>query len=77
MAQASAAANRILSLRRSEDEGSQGQASLGDTEGGASIELKGVHFSYPTRDVPVFKNLSLTVRDSARRRLPTTNEIGC
>ena len=63
MAQASAAANRIISIRSSGDGDSQGHEHLEDTEGGASIELKSVHFSYPTRDVPVFKNLSLSVSE--------------
>ena len=77
MAQASAAANRIISLRPLGDGDSQGHEHLEDTEGGASIEFKSVHFSYPTRDVPVFKNLSLSVSEPhgedypAPAKLPT------
>ncbi|RYO73785.1 hypothetical protein DL766_008533 [Monosporascus sp. MC13-8B] len=66
-AQASAAANRILSIletRRlikgggaSEEE----QQHIPDTEGGIRIELRDVHFRYPTRDVPIFRGLNLTI----------------
>ncbi|KAL1954114.1 hypothetical protein VTO42DRAFT_1738 [Malbranchea cinnamomea] len=63
MAQASAAANRIISLRSSADNhnSSGGTDRLNDVEGGAKIEFKSVGFTYPTRDVTVFKNLSFTV----------------
>lgn len=35
---------------------------LEDTSGGVKIELKDVYFKYPTRDIPIFKGLNLTVR---------------
>lgn len=61
-AQASAAANRILRARdtRLKDTVSASEQ-IEDTEGGIKIELKDVHFKYPTRDVSIFKGLSLTI----------------
>ena len=62
MAQATAAANRILSLRSSaKSKGADSSAVISDTEGGVKIEFKDVYFRYPSRDVPVFKGLNLTV----------------
>ena len=61
MAQASAAANRILSLRISLHDESSGSDAVTDLDGGAKIQFKEVTFKYPTRDVPVFKSLSFTV----------------
>ncbi|KAH0543228.1 hypothetical protein FGG08_002392 [Glutinoglossum americanum] len=62
MAQASASANRILSLRpgRLEVERPSG-AKLGKGEGGVEIEFKNVHFKYPTRDVTVFSGLDMKI----------------
>ncbi|RSL63263.1 hypothetical protein CEP54_005308 [Fusarium duplospermum] len=64
-AQAKAAANRILDVHQSADvEESHAKGRKGgitDTEGGVKIELKNASFKYPTRDVPVFKSLSLTI----------------
>ena len=34
-----------------------------DNGGGVTIELQNVHFKYPTRDIPVFEGLSLTVSE--------------
>lgn len=34
-----------------------------DTERGISIELKNVHFHYPTHDTPIFTGLNLTIRN--------------
>jgi ABC-type multidrug transport system fused ATPase/permease subunit len=61
-AQASAAANRILQARetRLKDAASQSER-IDDTEGGVKIELKDVHFKYPTRDVSIFKGLNITI----------------
>ena len=61
-AQASAAANRMLDMRESRmnDEVNDGQK-IPDSEGGMKIELRNLHFKYPTRDVPVFKGLNLTI----------------
>lgn len=60
--QVTAAANRILNLRDSqvkdELDGSDG---MGTSGGGMKIELDNIHFKYPTRDVPVFKGLNLTI----------------
>lgn len=63
-AQASAAANRILSVRESRQAagGSLGEkARIPDTEGGVKIELKDVHFKYPTRDVSIFRGIDITI----------------
>ena len=66
-AQASAAANRILSVRESRhkrmDDVSEKkqQQHIPDTEGGVKIELRDVHFKYPTRDTPIFRGLDLTI----------------
>ncbi|KAI1474051.1 P-loop containing nucleoside triphosphate hydrolase protein [Daldinia eschscholtzii] len=61
-AQASAAANRILSLRetRNKDLGGKGTG-IPNTEGGIKIELKDAYFKYPTRNVSVFKGLNITI----------------
>ncbi|KAI1774119.1 P-loop containing nucleoside triphosphate hydrolase protein [Hypoxylon cercidicola] len=61
-AQASAAANRILSIRESRNRGpSSATAGIPDAEGGIKIELEDVHFKYPTRDVPIFKGINITI----------------
>jgi ATP-binding cassette subfamily B (MDR/TAP) protein 1 len=68
IAQASAAANRIRSMRPRQEAENKGVAldldSLDDEEKGAQgvrIELKNVWFRYPTRDVPVLNGLDMTV----------------
>ena len=61
VAQATAAANRILSFRIREDAIRKGSQKLEDTSGGVKIELKDVYFKYPTRDIPIFTGLNLTV----------------
>ncbi|EFQ96900.1 multidrug resistance protein 2 [Nannizzia gypsea CBS 118893] len=60
LAQAKAAANRIMSIRPAPDD-NKNKAILSQCEGGVEIEFKSVDFTYPSRDVPVFKNLSFTV----------------
>lgn len=61
-AQASAAANRILSVREARNNRSGPEtATITDTEGGIKIELKNLHFKYPTRNVSIFKGLNLTI----------------
>lgn len=63
VAQVSAAANRILSLRDSrvkDNPNATGEAFKWEG-GGMKIELENIHFKYPTRDVPVFQGLSLTI----------------
>ncbi|RCI14872.1 hypothetical protein L249_7041 [Ophiocordyceps polyrhachis-furcata BCC 54312] len=64
VAQVTAASNRILDLRGSRlrpghlsDKG----CALPDARGGVRIVLEDLHFSYPTRTMPVFKGLSLTI----------------
>ncbi|EEP75316.1 multidrug resistance protein 1 [Uncinocarpus reesii 1704] len=62
MAQASEAANRIISLRTSPGhDDSKAPGSVVELDGGAKIEFRSVSFKYPTRDLPVFKDLSFTV----------------
>ncbi|TQN66296.1 ABC transporter BEA3 [Colletotrichum shisoi] len=63
-AQASAAANRIMSLRNPTTNRQQSEAAteqIPDTDGGVKIELKNAHFRYPTRDTPVFAGIDLTI----------------
>jgi len=62
VAQASAAANRILSFRVREKISGKADLELQDTEGGVQIELRDLWFKYPTRDIPIFTGLNLTVR---------------
>ncbi|KAF4636377.1 hypothetical protein G7Y89_g1707 [Cudoniella acicularis] len=61
MAQASAAANRILSFRAPKKEESKATLEFPDAEGGVKIELRDLWFKYPTRDIPIFQGLSLTI----------------
>jgi len=61
-AQASAAANRILEARESRIRDSVStDARIPDTEGGVKIELRDIHFKYPTRDTSIFRGLNLTI----------------
>lgn len=75
-AQATGAANRILSIRESRGEHSpmekivasgekeavlSSDGGIPDLEGGVKIELKDVSFKYPTRSVSVLKHLNITV----------------
>ncbi|KAK8088345.1 ABC transporter [Apiospora hydei] len=68
-AQASAAANRILSIRHTQETdahraapaGTEKSRSIPDTEGGVKIELRDVYFKYPTRNVSIFKGLNITI----------------
>lgn len=61
-AQASAAANRILSIRDSKNlDAISAAEQVPDTEGGVKIEFQDVYFKYPTRDMSVFKGLNLTI----------------
>lgn len=61
MAQASAAANRILSFRAPVGRTIKLASKLQNTEGGVKIQLKDAWFKYPTRDVPIFTGLNITV----------------
>lgn len=61
-AQAAAASNRILDMRDSKNAAYVPKSdNIPDTEGGIKIELRDAQFKYPTRDVPVFKGLNLTI----------------
>ncbi|OAA65488.1 spermidine/putrescine import ATP-binding protein potA [Niveomyces insectorum RCEF 264] len=65
IAQASGAANRILDLRRNDDENgrlvSLDVGDLGAEDQGAKIEFRDVWFRYPTRDAPVLNGLNMTI----------------
>lgn len=62
-AKASAAANRILSLReRGRPVAKLPATGLLSSDGGVEIEFKDVYFTYPSRDIPIFSGLNLTVR---------------
>ncbi|OJD17431.1 hypothetical protein AJ78_02456 [Emergomyces pasteurianus Ep9510] len=76
IAQATGAANRILSVRplKSSDEGEK--KTVGRFEGGARIDFKSVNFKYPTRDLTVFKNLSFTIEKGQFAALVGPSE-GC
>ncbi|KAI1366748.1 multidrug resistance protein [Xylaria arbuscula] len=61
-AQATAAANRILSIRESRNRDKDtNTAQIPDTDGGVKIELKDVHFRYPSRNISVFKGINITI----------------
>ena len=64
MAQAVAAARRILGMRKPDsmtDEPAKLPAPLGDNKGGCEVEFKNVRFSYATRETPVFRNLNFKI----------------
>ncbi|CAK7205662.1 hypothetical protein SEUCBS139899_008441 [Sporothrix eucalyptigena] len=70
-AQVTSAANRILGIRETKsidrvpltekipDTDAEDDARIGDR--GACIELRNVHFRYPTRNVPIFRGINLTI----------------
>ncbi|KAI1131740.1 multidrug resistance protein [Nemania abortiva] len=61
-AQATAAANRILSVRGArKSDTSLNTGEIPDADGGIKIELKDVHFRYPSRNVSVFKGINITI----------------
>ena len=62
-AQARAAANRILNLRESAEADRDGTEISGmiPKDAGPLIELRNVRFKYPTRDIPVFEGISLSI----------------
>ncbi|KAJ8133505.1 hypothetical protein O1611_g117 [Lasiodiplodia mahajangana] len=61
-AQATAAANRILSIRESRKrDNSFETGQIPDADGGIKIELKDVHFRYPSRNVSIFKGINITI----------------
>ncbi|CAK7232957.1 hypothetical protein SEUCBS140593_008439 [Sporothrix eucalyptigena] len=65
IAQASAAANRILDLRHTDAADgrlvSLDVGDLGPEDQGVKIEFRDVWFRYPTRDVPVLNGLNMTI----------------
>jgi ABC-type multidrug transport system fused ATPase/permease subunit len=64
-AQAASAANRVLDVHgtnESRKEAAKNGPAADDIEGGVEIELRNIRFKYPTRDVPVFDDLSLTIK---------------
>ncbi|KAH8675568.1 P-loop containing nucleoside triphosphate hydrolase protein [Xylariales sp. PMI_506] len=60
-AQSTAAANRILNVRDSRNKVINETSTIPNTGGGIKIEFKNVYFKYPTRDVPIFKGVNLTI----------------
>ncbi|TGO92120.1 hypothetical protein BPOR_0010g00320 [Botrytis porri] len=62
IAQASAAANRILSFRLPAELIGKSASQIQNIEGGVKIELRDVWFKYPTRDVPIFTGLNITIK---------------
>lgn len=61
MAEATGAANRILSLRPSKDEKEVEPEEFTKTEDAIGIEFKNVYFSYKSREVPVITGLNLKI----------------
>lgn len=59
VAQATAAANRILKLR---DVGTADSGKSLSAEGGVEIQFKDVQYTYPTRDLPIFESLNMTIK---------------
>ncbi|KAK5267560.1 hypothetical protein LTR96_006888 [Exophiala xenobiotica] len=67
IANATAAANRILGIRHEVAE--RGKAVTGgqplphsNVNAGAKVEFKGVTFQYPTRDTPIYRNLNISIQ---------------
>lgn len=61
-AQARAAANRILDTRESAQVGTnKSSRTTSKEDGGGYIELRDVHFKYPTRNTSVFEGINLSI----------------
>ncbi|ETS82686.1 hypothetical protein PFICI_04562 [Pestalotiopsis fici W106-1] len=63
-AQATAAANRIFDVQSSaviDRDEAQGDREFPNSEKGVRIDLQDIHFQYPTRDVPIFRGLDLSI----------------
>ncbi|VUC26732.1 unnamed protein product [Clonostachys rosea] len=61
-AQASAAANRILGIRESKNRCEEKKHDhIATAENGIKIDFQHVWFKYPTRNIPIFEDLSITV----------------
>ena len=61
IAAATAASNRILGFRVKESATSKAALALPPPGGGAEIAFQKIHFTYPTRDTPIFRCLSFTI----------------
>ncbi|KFY45703.1 hypothetical protein V494_00829 [Pseudogymnoascus sp. VKM F-4513 (FW-928)] len=59
VAQATAAANRIIKLR---EVGTGKTGKSFEAEGGVEIQFKDVQYTYPTRDLPIFESLNMTIK---------------
>lgn len=59
VAQATAAANRIIKLR---EVGTGNSGKPFKVDGGVEIQFKDVQYSYATRDLPIFENLNMTIK---------------
>ena len=65
IANAAAAANRILNFRTGSEPKTNSTETSKDRDGdptGLEIGFRNVGFTYPTRDIPVYQNVSFTVR---------------
>jgi ATP-binding cassette subfamily B (MDR/TAP) protein 1 len=62
MAQATGAANRILSMRPPKTKAPATYPPLSKPEEGVDIEFQNVYFTYKTREVPVLSNLNIHVQ---------------
>jgi ATP-binding cassette subfamily B (MDR/TAP) protein 1 len=61
MAQATGAANRILSMRPHKSQSPDSYADMAPSDSGMSVEFRNVDFTYKSRQVPVLNNLSFKV----------------
>jgi ABC-type multidrug transport system fused ATPase/permease subunit len=61
MAEATGAANRILSIRPSPDDDEQKPQKFNKSEGPVGVEFRNVYFTYKSRDVPVITGLNLKI----------------
>lgn len=61
MAEATGAANRILSIRSRDKQEPSKPNSLAPSEGGVGVEFKNIYFTYGNRDVPVLTGLNIKI----------------
>ncbi|KAH7385568.1 P-loop containing nucleoside triphosphate hydrolase protein [Phaeosphaeria sp. MPI-PUGE-AT-0046c] len=61
MAQATGAANRILSMRTSKKDSEVAWTDMKESQEGVGVEFRNVSFTYKSREVPVLSNLNLKV----------------
>ncbi|KAI1680521.1 ABC transporter transmembrane region [Pyrenophora tritici-repentis] len=73
MAQATASANRIISMRPQNTSGPSKYQPLEQTTQGGSIEFQNVYFTYKSREVPVLSNLNIYVRPGQFAALDITS----